>query len=228
MYALRTQRWVGGTARVLTLNLWAQGGTWPDRRQIIGQGLRALDPDLMAFQEAVKNDDEDTVAEVVDEQYHIVHQHHGLFGDRNGIAIVSRWPVRGVHEVDQKLSPRTSDFSATTMVVEIEAPKPLGALLFVNHNPSWKTALEWEREQQTVKAARFIEELLKERDMRVVLAGDLDATPEAASIRFLEGLQSLDGMSVCYRDAWGFMHPGDLGSFPLHNPLMMGDSDIRQ
>ncbi len=45
--------------------------------------------------------------------------------------------------------------------------------------------------------------------------------PEAASIRFLSGLQSLDGMSVCYRDAWASVHgtrPGD--TFTPSNPLV--------
>jgi hypothetical protein len=45
----------------------------------------------------------------------------------------------------------------------------------------------------------------------VVLAGDFDATPDAASIRFWTGKQSLDGRSVCYRDAWAAVHPGEPG-----------------
>ena len=43
--------------RVLTLNLWAMGGSWTDRRQVIAEGIQTLDPDLMAFQEAVKDAD---------------------------------------------------------------------------------------------------------------------------------------------------------------------------
>ena len=215
--------------RVLTLNLWAMGGSWTDRRQVIAEGIQTLDPDLMAFQEAVKDADHDTVAELISPTYHVVHQHRGLVGDRNGVAIASRWPIRAVHELDQQLGPQTSDFSASTMLAEIEAPESWGELLFVNHTPSWKPALEFERERQTIAAARFIEEFVAPRSMHVVLAGDLDATPDAASIRFLQGLQSLDATSVCYRDAWDWMHPDDPGhTFTLRNPLMMEDSDIRQ
>ena len=43
--------------RVLTLNLWAMGGSWTDRRQVIAEGIQTLDPDLMACQEAVKDAD---------------------------------------------------------------------------------------------------------------------------------------------------------------------------
>ncbi len=65
--------------------------------------------------------------------------------------------------------------------------------------------------------------------MHVVLAGDLDAVPDASSIRFLRGLQSLGGMSVCYRDAWESIHAEEPGhTFTLRNPLVMEESDVRQ
>jgi hypothetical protein len=57
------------------------------------------------------------------------------------------------------------------------------------------------------------------------LAGDLDATPEAASVRFWRGLQSLGGMSVCYRDAWGSTHPGEPGhTFTAENPPVTAEN----
>jgi endonuclease/exonuclease/phosphatase family metal-dependent hydrolase len=98
-------------------------------------------------------------------------------------------------------------------------------LLFVNHLPSWKPELERERELQTVKAARAVEELAGDR--AVVLAGDLDATPDAASVRFLRGRQSLEGTSVHYVDAWAQAHPDDPGlTFTPHNPLVMQESSV--
>jgi hypothetical protein len=66
---------------------------------------------------------------------------------------------------------------------------------------------------------RRVEELAAGR--HVVLAGDLDATPDAASIRFLRGLQSLGGTSAYHRDVWEWTHPGDSGhTFTTENPLM--------
>jgi endonuclease/exonuclease/phosphatase family metal-dependent hydrolase len=53
------------------------------------------------------------------------------------------------------------------------------------------------------------------------LAGDLDAAPDAASMRFLSGKQSLDGMSICYRNAWESVHPDEGGhTFSKRNALM--------
>jgi endonuclease/exonuclease/phosphatase family metal-dependent hydrolase len=82
--------------------------------------------------------------------------------------------------------------------------------------------LEQEREKQAVAASRFVEDLLGERGVsHVVLAGDFNATPDSASVRFWRGLQSLGGASVCYRDAWESANPVDPGhTFSPRNPLV--------
>lgn len=95
------------------------------------------------------------------------------------------------------------------------------ALLVVNHNPNWQLAFEHERELQAEAAARAIEERLGGRELHVVLTGDMDAPPESASQRFWRGLQSLGGMSVCYRDAWEHTRPGEPGhTFTPRNPML--------
>jgi endonuclease/exonuclease/phosphatase family metal-dependent hydrolase len=211
--------------RVATLNLWVRNGDWGSRSAVLREGLEALTPDVIGFQEVIHDDEYDTAAEIVGPEYEVRHQATGLLDDGNCAAIASRWPVVGWHEVDLQLTPRTSDFPATTLIAEIDAPEPL---FFVNHLPSWKPQLEREREVQTVAAVRHVEQLLGDRDAHVVLAGDLDATPDAASIRFLRGLQSLDGTSVYYHDAWERTHPGDPGhTFTTRNPLMTQDTDVR-
>ena len=49
---------------------------------------------------------------------------------------------------------------------------------------------------------------------------DLDAEPDAASLRFLTGRQSLDGLSVCYRNTWDAVHPAAPGgTFVASNPV---------
>ena len=219
----------GSRMRVLTLNLWAMGGDWSKRRTVLADGLRELQPELVAFQEAFKTPERDTVAEIVSADYHVYHQTTGLLGDGNCAAIASRWPLVNVEEVDQQVTARAADFPVTTLIAEIDAPGAVGPLLFVNHLPSWKPQLELERELQTLAAASRVEEVVASRPMHVVLAGDLDAVPDAASIRFLRGLQSIGGVSVSYRDAWESTHPEDRGhTFTPRNPLAMHESDVRQ
>jgi endonuclease/exonuclease/phosphatase family metal-dependent hydrolase len=213
--------------RVVTLNLFGRRATWEARRTVIAAGLRALHPDLIAFIEAIRTDATDQVGELLGDDYHLFHQaarEPGGPGDvepGQGATIASRWPLGATYEVDLHVTPRTADFACTTLAVEVLAPQPLGPLFFANHVPNWQLHFERERELQAVKAARFLEERREERHRHVILAGDFTADPDAASVRFLTGRQSLEGMSVCYRDAWESTHPGAPGhTFTPRNPLM--------
>ena len=128
-----------------------------------------------------------------------------------GISIASRWPLGDVQEVDLSVTPRTAGFPCAALMAEVIGPDPIGALLFVNYFPNWQLNFERERELQTVAAARSVEDRIGQSTQPVVLVGDLDADPDAASIRFLSGRQSLSDLSVCYRDAWASAHPEDPG-----------------
>lgn len=209
-----------GDVRVVTMNLWGQRGAWAERRAVISDGLRALHPDLVAFQEVIKNDEYDQMRDLLGSEFYLAHQ-RDREADGQGISIASRWPLGEVREIDLNVTPRTADFACTTLVAEILAPEPIGPLLFVNHLPNWQLDFEYERELQTVVAARFIEKMVGRKQQHVVLVGDLDAAPDAASIRFWSGRQSLGGMSVCYRDAWESWNPVEPGyTFTPHNPLV--------
>jgi endonuclease/exonuclease/phosphatase family metal-dependent hydrolase len=228
-----------GDLRVATLNLWGgyypikapgigrmRPGTdrhpaWSDRQRALAAGLRELGPDLVAFQEALKTDDHDQVAELLGPGYHLAHQ-TSREADGSGASVASRWPLGEVHEVDLHVTPRTEgEFPCVTLLVEVLAPEPVGPLLFANHNPNYQLDFEYERELQAVAAARAIEALVGRRRLHVVVVGDFDSSPAAANARFWRGLQSLDGTSVCYRDVWERAHPGDPGhTFTPDNPLL--------
>jgi hypothetical protein len=186
---------------------------------MLAEGFRKLAPDLVAFQEAVVGNGYDQVTDILGPGCHLAHQtdreagRGGDIEDGQGISIASRWSIAEAWEPDLNVTPRTEDFACGTLIAEVFAPEPIGPLLFINHLPNWQLTFEHERELQTVIAARTIEQICEVRDgLHVVLAGDLDATPEAASVRFLHGWQSLGGMSVCYRDAWDSTHPGRRGT----------------
>jgi endonuclease/exonuclease/phosphatase family metal-dependent hydrolase len=138
-----------------------------------------------------------------------------------GISIASRWPISRLEELDLNVTPRTAGFPCAALLAEIAAPEPVGPLLFVNHFPNWQLDQERERELQTTVVARAIERYVGESNPQVILVGDLDADPKSSSIRFWCGRQSLDAMSVCYRDAWESTHSQDPGStFTPDNPLV--------
>lgn len=213
--------------RVVSLNLWGRRGDWPARRAVLVAGLRDLRPDLVAFHEAIATDGYDQVRDLLDPAFHVAHltaREAGRGGDvedGQGLSIASRWPLGEVRELDLHVTHRTADFACGALAAEIRAPDPVGPLLFVAYGPSWKLNLEYERGLQAVAAARFVEELVAGRDLHVVLAGDFNADPDAASVRFWCGRQSLEGASVCYRDAWESARPEDPGhTFTPLNPLV--------
>jgi endonuclease/exonuclease/phosphatase family metal-dependent hydrolase len=206
--------------RIAVQNVWARHGDWPRRRSVLRDGLRAADPDLAVFIEPVKTDDYDQVEDLLGDGYEIAYQDRR---DPQGVgeAIASRWPIRRVHELDLRVSDRTAESLDRTLVAEIDAPEPIGRVLFIGANPKWEMGYEREREHQALIAARFAEDYVERHQAHVILAGDFDAVPDAASIRFLRGRQSLEGQSVCYRDAWDSAHPDEAGhTFTPRNPLV--------
>ncbi len=213
-----------GMVRVATLNLWGRHGAWDERRSVLVDGLRELQPDIIAFQEAVVTDGYDQVADLLGASYHVAHQ-AGREAEGTGLSIASRWEVGEVWEETLHVTPRVDP--SEIAVAEILAPDPLGTLLFAHHNASWQLGFEHERELQAVAASRFVDDLLGQREVsHVVLVGDFNAAPDSASVRFWRGLQSLGDTSVCYRDAWESAHPLDPGhTFSPRNPLVTGGNN---
>ena len=208
--------------RVLTLNLLAPDkGDYRRRRPVLAEGLARLRPDVVALQETVWGDGTDQAVELLGPGYEVA-RHPGRSADGVGAAMASRWPLGSVEQVDLRVPERPPALSwAAALVAEVLAPPPLGPLLFVHHKPTWPYGAERERELQAVTTARSVEELVAGRDRHVILAGDFDAPPDAASIRFWTGRQSLEGVSVCYQDAWEVAHPGEAGhTFSPRNPLV--------
>ena len=62
------------TIRVVTLNLWGRSGAWAGRRSMLINGLRELRPDLIAFVEAIKNDEYDQVSDLLGPGFYAAHQ----------------------------------------------------------------------------------------------------------------------------------------------------------
>jgi endonuclease/exonuclease/phosphatase family metal-dependent hydrolase len=205
--------------RVATINVFGLREDWPSRRAVMTSGFAALEPDLVAMQEVIARPDYDQVRDVLGAGYEIAH-HSERETDGQGISIASRWPIAAVHEVDLHRGPRAAGFACSALVADVRAPAPVGRLLFANHLPDWQLTHEAERERQTLTVAQLIERLVGDERAHVVVAGDMDATPDAASIRFWTGKQSLGELSVCYRDAWAAVHPGEPGhTFTPENTL---------
>ncbi|HVX43206.1 MAG TPA: endonuclease/exonuclease/phosphatase family protein [Mycobacteriales bacterium] len=203
--------------RLLSMNIWGTHGDWDARRELLAGLFAQHDPDVVTLQETIVRDGHDQVRDLLAGR-NVVHSGTRA-ADGSGITTASRWPIIAAHELELPCGPRNADFPATTLITEIDAPG--GPLLLVNHFPSWKLQLEAERCDQTLAAARAIEDLCPDLQAPVVVAGDFDADPDSTSIRFWTGRHPLEGHSVCYRDAWDAVQPGSPGhTFTPENPLL--------
>ncbi len=181
------------------------------RRRVIASGLRSLGPDLIALQEVDVADPAATVRELVGEGYHAVP--HPTSDPGVAAILACRWPLVDVEAIDLRLTPRMEGFGwARAVIARFVAPAPIGSVLVAHHKPVWEFGMERERELQAVRTAAAVEDRMAAGEAaHAIVLGDFDAEPHSASIRFWTGRQSLDGMSVSYRDVWDARHPGIAG-----------------
>jgi endonuclease/exonuclease/phosphatase family metal-dependent hydrolase len=207
--------------RVMTINVLSpEHADWESRRAVLRSGLEALRPDVVALQETVTASGDQQVLDLLGPGYEVV-RHTAHSSNGVGAALASRWPVGEVSEIDLRLTARVDLPWAAAVVAEVALPAPFGPALFVHHKPTYHVGYARERELQAVACARLVEEQVAGRDAHVVLMGDFDDVPESSSLRFWTGRQSLEGMSVAYRDAWEAVHTTDPGhTFTPANPLV--------
>lgn len=208
--------------RLLTMNVFARHGDWRARRRVLAAGMRDLDPDVATLQETVVTSGTDQVRELFPDHAHVLHQ-AGRSSDGVGASIVSRWPleVLGQFDLDEPSGGMPTCWIGSLALVVVAAPPPIGPVILAHHKPAWESHAEAIREQQALRAVLAIEELVGDDERPLVLLGDLDAEPEAASVRFLTGLASLEGRSVRFQDAWAAVHGDAPGhTFTPRNPLM--------
>ncbi|MFC6063038.1 endonuclease/exonuclease/phosphatase family protein [Streptomyces ochraceiscleroticus] len=205
--------------RLMTMNVLApQYADGSSRRAVLAQELQRLGPDVLALQEVTRRD----VAALVEEDWHVV-PHPRWSSDGVGAVLAARRPFGRVVTDTLEVTERTAHTDWCGVVAaELPLPEPLGTILVIHHKPSWPYDYEHERELQALVAARLADRVAAERPVRhTVLLGDLDATPQAASLRFLQGLQPADGLSTCFQDAWSTVHPDEPGpTFSSENPLL--------
>jgi endonuclease/exonuclease/phosphatase family metal-dependent hydrolase len=206
--------------RVVTLNVWNTEGD-PRRVELINRELKRLEPDLVAFQEVVSTVDARMLDHLVDglglQSTHQadVQRFTPPFADKyGGSAIATRWPHTPLEALDLRIG-GANDIPWATLAASVAIPN-LGELLFVAATTAWRPSTEVIRERQVVAISDL--DARHRRTLPTIIAGDFNASPEAASIRFLTGRQSLDGRSVLYHDAWEIAGDGAGHTWSAENP----------
>jgi len=131
-----------------------------------------------------------------------------------GSAVATRWPHRVLEALDLRLSEAT-DVPWCTLAVSVPLPGE-GDLLFLAATASWRLDAESARERQALALTDL--DARHRGALPTIIAGDFNATPDAASIRYLTGLQSLAGRSAHYHDAWAVAGDGPGHTWTVDNP----------
>jgi endonuclease/exonuclease/phosphatase family metal-dependent hydrolase len=214
--------------RVLTLNVQNDEGD-PRRTGLLNRELRRLDPDLVAVQEVCYPDRRDQLGELIAGTglRHTTHQadvlddlppHAGRYG---GTAVATRWPHRVAGVAEHRPAGR-GDRHWWTLAVSVQVPGA-GAVLFIAPTTPWQLDAEAAREQQALDITDL--DTRHRAVLPTIIAGDLNAAPSAASIRYLSGLQTVQGRSVHYHDAWAVAGDGPGHTWSVDNPAAAAQID---
>jgi len=202
--------------RVMTLNLWAREGPYSTRERLLRQGVGLLAPDVLALQEVDAGPGDGNQAEELlgPLGYTVAYERReGEYRADPGIAVASRHPITGRQLIEL---PNGGAVLAARLGAGGEAwwfccAKPV----------PFEPGREGEREVEALALDAALADLAAGDRIPPILAGDFDATPDAASMRFLTGLQSLQGRSTLWWDAWTVAGDGSPGhTWSSDNPYV--------
>ena len=187
--------------RILNLNIWNRKGPWETRITRIREGITRLSPDVVGLEEVLFDGDKTQADEIreglgYEAAFGMAHDLGG--GAHFGNAVLSRFPIE--HRAVFPLPTAGDDERRALLATSILTP--FGRLPFFVTHLNWKNHDGVAREAQVVAIADHVWRLAPVAragvgmDLPAVLVGDFNAMPESAEIRFLKGLQSLDGKSV--------------------------------
>ena len=222
--------------RVVTLNVWNNRGDAPARMALINAELRRLEPDLVALQEVLP----DQLPNLIEGTgLHGTHQSQTSatappYVDRyGGTAIATRRPHRIAEVLDQR-GTNAPDVPWLTLAALVplmplvprmsQSSEQLGEVLFIAPTTSFRLDAEVQRERQVLALSDL--DARHRTPLPTIMAGDFNASPDAAGIRYLTGRQSLAGRSTHFHDAWEVAGSGPGYTWSADNPNATEDIEV--
>ena len=186
---------------VLTWNLWGRFGPWEARLDAITTTLRACGADVLTLQEVWEADGRNEAAEVAG-ALGFSHAYAGRFtidGVTIGNAIVSRWPIV---DVESRPLPAPPEQEELRVVVRAAIDGPRGRLQVYTTHLNWRFEDSAVRQEQVRSIVRFVAETCGDAVCPPILAGDMNAVPNADEIRMLTGRSAPPVDWLVFHDAW--------------------------
>jgi endonuclease/exonuclease/phosphatase family metal-dependent hydrolase len=166
--------------KVVTINILFEMDVWERRRQLLVEGLKTVQADLIGLQEV--NIQEDTgfwLAEQLEMPYvYLVPYQERAYkiGIEYGIAILSRYPFIEQAQLDLQSQGRLAQY------VQVQIGDR--ALIFCNGHYYWQPGSSSARMKQIQLLLNWLGKLPPQ--IPVVAVGDFNATPETPEMRFMQ------------------------------------------
>lgn len=198
----------GVSLTVMTYNLWASrpGNLTDENLDEMAEVIKRANPDLIALQEVDKNtrrnpkDVTKELAERTGMQYYFFAKAMDHNGGEYGDAVLSRLPFKETKAYTMGTTPELpgEDRSVARVTVEKEGKE----FYFISTHLDHLSA-----ENNRVKQASDLVDILKMYDKPVILGGDLNALPTSETMQILRGHLT-----------WGCFNNNCAFTFPATNP----------
>jgi endonuclease/exonuclease/phosphatase family metal-dependent hydrolase len=194
--------------RVMTWNLWWLFGDWERREPAIVEVIRQQDPDVVCLQEVWARRDGDGVVEHQADRLagllgmHQVANEPTWFGDTAFVnAVVSRWPLE--RSLDAAL-PQLNGEPGHRCIVGATVGTPWGRWPVASTHLEHRFDASATRERQVVQVMDHVRQLRgdPDRDLPVILGGDLNAVADSDEIRIMTGRRAGGPPGIIMSDAW--------------------------
>lgn len=212
--------------RVVTWNVWKQGGAWRERQEAICRVLREADPDVVTLQQAWRTSGGSQVSEIAATLgfEHVAIAPYGSSaraGDADvELAVISRWPV--THRIAEMFTSETGSTQGRG-VLGVQIQHPSGSVPMVtchlNSNPTGSA----DRLLEVATVAGVAARLVGESGSRavVVVTGDLNAEPDSDEVRRLGGLLTAPAVAgLGLVDAWRYAGANPGWTWRRDNPYL--------
>lgn len=189
--------------RIASLNVLHNQKNLQERAELIVEELKIIQPDIICFQEVVSKTPFNLVQYVREELGmagsvigdHYFNAYNSVY---TGNAIISKTPIEGNRSLGQCTtgSPEISSLAITTTVQNKR-------LEVINSHFMWGGYSEYNRLLQAVHIDKYAHRVKdKHPETLVLLAGDLNTTPESDTIRYLNGQSIFGNKSTLWVDAF--------------------------
>lgn len=198
---------------VVTLNIYHDRDGWEQRRPLVIEGLRALQPDVIALQEVLQHEtlrnQAGDIAEALGYRYHFVSVAPPGDAERYGNAILTRRPVLARSE--RRLEPLEDSRTVAHVRLDVDGT----AVDIHATHLHWTAGGAAMRERQLADVLAHV--AAQGNDAPVILVGDFNAPVEAPE---------LAALWPRFVDAFGAVNPGARDVTTL-NPHWFGEDRRR-